>query len=223
MSGRAKRRGNVSNTGRWTLAALVAVLALVVALWPRERSADVATGAGIAQITAPPAATAAVTAADRAAAELEPCPVPTGAAGTGPLTDVRLGCLADGGPVDLAGALAGRPAVLNLWAYWCAPCAEELPYLQQFAVRAGDAVTVLTVHSDPSEAAALNRLTELGVHLPGVQDSDATVRATVGAPAVLPLSVLLRSDGTVAEVVVRPFTGVDDIADTVARALGVAA
>ena len=213
----------MSNTGRWTLAALVAVLALVVALWPRERGTDVAAGAGMAPMTPPLADTAIVTAPDRAAADLQPCPVPTGTAADGPLTDIRLGCLADGAPVDLDAALAGHPALLNLWAYWCAPCAEELPYLQEYAARAGDAVTVLTVHSDPSEAAALNRLTDLGVHLPGVQDADATVRAAVGAPAVLPLSVLLRSDGTVAEVVVRPFTGVDDIADTVARSLGVAA
>ncbi|WP_062954292.1 TlpA family protein disulfide reductase, partial [Nocardia farcinica] len=141
--------------------------------------------------------------------------------GAGPLAGLTPTCLADGAPVDLAAALAGKPALLNLWAYWCGPCAEELPHLREYASRVGDRVTVLTVHSDPEEAKALSRLTGLDVHLPGVLDPDARVRAAVGAPAVLPISVLVRPDGSVAEVVVRTFTGVDDIAATVQRALGV--
>ena len=127
-----------------------------------------------------------------------------------------------GGGQGMLLALAFGLAV-NLWAYWCAPCAEELPYLQDYAARAGGAVTVLTVHSDPDEARALARLTDLAVHLPGVEDAQAKVRAVAGAPNVLPVSVLLRADGSIADVVVRPFRSVDDIADTVQRSLGVAA
>lgn len=195
------------------------VLALAVALWPRgERDTDQATrtdrttrDTGVAE-------------QQRAAAGLAPCPRPApGANGTGPLAGISLNCLADGSTVDLAAALAGKPALLNLWAYWCGPCAQELPYLQQFARRAGNTITVLTVHSDPDEAKALARLTGLDVRLPGVLDADTRVRTAVDAPAVLPISVLVRADGSVARVEVRAFSGVDDIADTVARELGVAA
>ncbi|GAB4582560.1 hypothetical protein Ntsu_03920 [Nocardia sp. IFM 10818] len=162
--------------------------------------------------------------ADRAAAALAACPQPTGApVGDSPLRGLTLDCLADGIPVDLAAALAGKPALLNLWAYWCGPCAEELPMLQQFSQQAGDAITVLTVHSDPGIAKGLSRLTGLGIHLPGVADPNAQVRKAVGAPAVLPVSVLLRADGTVAKVEVRAFASVDDIAGTVAAELGVRA
>ncbi|NLE80229.1 MAG: TlpA family protein disulfide reductase, partial [Rhodococcus sp.] len=119
-------------------------------------------------------------------------------------------------------ALAGKPAIVNLWAYWCAPCAEELPYLQQFSERAADAVTVLTVHTDPNEAAALSRLTDYGVTLPGVQDARTQVRSAVGAPAVLPVSVLVRADGTVAQILPQPFASVDEIAALVETHLGVA-
>ncbi|MBO0856315.1 MAG: TlpA family protein disulfide reductase, partial [Nocardia sp.] len=157
---------------------------------------------------------------ERAAAALDGCP-PSTAGASGPLVGITVDCLADGRSVDLAGALAGRPALLNLWAYWCQPCAHELPALQQFAARAGAAVTVLTVHSDPDEAKALARLSDLGIHLPGVQDGDARVRAAAAAPAVLPVSVLVRADGSIAKVVVRPFDSVDDIAATLARELGV--
>nr|WP_198428857.1 TlpA disulfide reductase family protein [Nocardia bovistercoris] len=198
------------------LAGLITAIALAVALWPRDSGeSDTATNAGT---------NSAVAQAARADAGLTPCPRPApGAASSGPLAALTVRCLADGQPVDLAAALAGRPALLNLWAYWCGPCAQELPYLNQYARRAGDAITVLTVHSDPEEAKALARLTGLGVTVPGVLDPDASVRAALGAPSVLPISVLLRADGTVAEVVVRTFAGVQDIADTVANRLGVAA
>ncbi len=195
------------------------MLALTVALWPRgNRDADPATD------TARSRGSAGVAEQQRAAAGLAPCPRPApGAQSAGPLAGLTLNCLADGSPVELAAALAGKPALLNLWAYWCGPCAQELPYLQQFARRAGNAITVLTVHSDPDEAKAIARLTGLDVKLPGVLDADTRVRTVVGAPAVLPVSVLVRADGSVARVEVRAFTGVDDIANTVARELGVAA
>ncbi|WP_431966759.1 redoxin family protein [Nocardia sp. bgisy134] len=200
---------------RWALVGLIVAVAAVIALWPRGGE-DTASDAGA------PSGARQVPAQLRAEAGLAPCPRPApGATGAGPLAGITLTCLADGAPVDLAAALAGKPVLLNLWAYWCGPCAEELPYLRQFAERAGDDVTVLTVHSDPDEAKALLRLTGLDVHLPGVLDAETAVRSAVGAPAVLPISVLIRPDGSLAQVVVRTFTGVDDIADTVAAALGV--
>ncbi len=202
---------------RLALAGLITIVALAVALWPRDNE-DTATSDHPANSSASASVEA------RTAAGLANCPAPAAdAVGRGPLTGLPLTCLADGKPVDLATALAGKPALLNLWAYWCGPCAKELPDVQEYARRAGNAITVLTVHSDPDEARALALLTDLKVTLPGVLDPRAKVRTAVGAPAVLPVSVLLRADGSLAEVVVRAFNGVDDIADTVANNLGVAA
>ncbi|MFX0580157.1 TlpA family protein disulfide reductase [Nocardia nepalensis] len=203
---------------RLALAGLITVVALAVALWPRNTD-DTAAGSDH-----PANSVASASVEARTAAGLAPCPAPASdAVARGPLAGLGLSCLSDGKPVDLAAALAGKPALLNLWAYWCGPCAKELPDVQEFARRAGNAITVLTVHSDPDEARALALATELKVTLPGVLDPRAKVRTAVGAPAVLPVSVLLRADGSVAEVVVRAFTGVDDIAHTVANNLGVAA
>nr|WP_309230404.1 TlpA disulfide reductase family protein [Nocardia sp. SYP-A9097] len=194
-------------------------VALVLAIASCSSSGDSASSGSPVSGGAKP-----VSAAERARAGLADCSTPSGAAvGDSPLRGLTLECLADGRSMDLTAALAGKPALLNLWAYWCGPCAEELPLLQQFSDRASESITVLTVHSDPATAKGLSRLTGLGIHLPGVADPDTKVRNAVGAPAVLPISVLLRADGTVAKLVVRPFKSVDDISDTVAAELGVRA
>ncbi|WP_245719925.1 TlpA family protein disulfide reductase [Nocardia uniformis] len=211
---------------RWVLLAVIVVVASGVAVWGvfgEDSDGNTAEGTKTRPVPA-------VSDQQRAAAALAACPQPSGAgdvdSGTtrdSPLRGITVDCLADGRSVDLAAALAGKPALLNLWAYWCGPCAEELPLLQDFSDRAGDALTVLTVHSDPEAAKALARLAGLDVHLPGVQDAEASIRTAVGAPAVLPITVLLRADATVAKVVVRAFTSVDDIAATVDAELGVKA
>ncbi|WP_137725485.1 TlpA family protein disulfide reductase [Prescottella subtropica] len=219
----------VSSAARWSLAALVVIVALVVAIWPRgdggEQIADYpGSGRSTAQLERRAADTPEALAPLRADAALAPCPVPAGPAPEGAvLAGVTLECLGDGSRVDLGAALAGTPVLLNIWAYWCGPCREELPYLQQYADRAAGAVTVLTVHTDPHEANGLLRLTEYGVHLPGVQDGSARVQAAVGSPSVLPVSVLIRPDGTVSKILPQQFRSVDDIAEAVHEHLGVAA
>jgi thiol-disulfide isomerase/thioredoxin len=144
----------VSSAARWSLAALVVVVALIVAIWPRggEDSADITDYPGANRSTSQErrgADTPEALAPLRADAALEPCPAPTGPAPDGSvLAGINLECLGDGSRVDLGAALAGKPVLLNIWAYWCGPCREELPYLQQYSDRVGDAVTVMTVHTD---------------------------------------------------------------------------
>ena len=209
---------------RWAFVVLIAVVALTVALWPRsDHSAPSVTTA-----TAVQGGPAAASDGQRAAAALAGCPHQPAdrppAPAAGPLAGTVLECLSDGRRIDLGAALAGRPALLNLWAYWCEPCARELPALQQYANRAGDALTVVTVHSDPDENRALSRLRDLDIHLPGVHDPNGKVRALLGAPPVLPISVLVRADGSIAKVLVqRPFESADEVAAAVAQGLGVTA
>lgn len=213
---------------RWSLVALILVVGMVYALWPRNDAAPTAQpmdSPGLGQ-RAPgtderrAADTPEALAPLRRDAGLAACPAASGAA-AGPLTGITLECIGDGSYVDLGQVLAGRPALLNIWAYWCGPCAEELPYLQQYAERAGEKIEVLTVHNDANEANGLTRLTDYGITLPGVQDGAGRVVAAVGAPNVLPVSVLISADGTVAKVLPQPFRSVDDIADAVRVNLGI--
>jgi thiol-disulfide isomerase/thioredoxin len=205
---------------RWTIAALVVVAALVVALAMQLREPDPEPGA--ASAAAPGLArdhrdadSAEALAGPRVAAKLEPCPSAGPGDGPQPLRGITLECAGDGIPVDVAKSLAGRATVLNLWAYWCGPCADELPAMAEYQRREGNRVTVVTVHQDENETAGLLRLAELGVRLPTLQDGRRLIAAALRVPNVMPATVVLRSDGTVAEVLPRSFATADEIAAAV--------
>jgi thiol-disulfide isomerase/thioredoxin len=202
---------------RWTLAVMAVVAALAAALWTQLDDDGARTGPS-GQGTARDhrdADTAEALAEPRARADLRPCPAPGDGTGPEPLHGITLECVGDGSNVDVAKALAGRTVVLNLWAYWCAPCAKELPAMAEYQRRVGPAVTVLTVHQDENETAALLRLAELGVHLPTLQDGRRLIAAALKVPNVMPATVVLRLDGSVAEILPRSFTTADEIAAAV--------
>jgi thiol-disulfide isomerase/thioredoxin len=98
-----------------------------------------------------------------------------------------------------------------LWAYWCAPCAAELPALAEYQRRVGADVVVVTVHQDENETAALLRLAQLGVRLPTLQDGRRRVAAALRVPNVMPATVVLTSDGSVAQTLPRAFATADEI------------
>lgn len=221
------------SAARWSLAALLVVVALVFAIWPRGEdpgpSADrPGQGAPIAEERRS-ADTDEALAPLRARAGLDGCPTPEPApessgpaSSSGPLNGLVLECIGDGSRVDVGQALAGTPTLINLWAYWCGPCAQELPYLQDYATEMEGRIGVLTVHQDRNEANGLTKLADYGVTLPGVQDGAGRIAAAVGAPSVLPVSILIDADGNVARVLPQPFSSVDEIDDAVRSTLGIA-
>jgi len=215
----------VTRRTRWTVAILALVVALTVALVAQLRDAGApgaptrVTGA-VADREHRDADTPAALAGPRERAGLEPCPLTGPGGGPGPesLRGVTADCAADGSVVDVGRALAGRRVVLNFWASWCAPCAAELTALADYQRRVGSQVTVLTVHQDENETAALLRLAELGVRLPTLQDGRRRVAAALRVPNVMPATVVVRPDGTVATTLVRAFASADEIAAAVGNA-----
>jgi thiol-disulfide isomerase/thioredoxin len=208
----------MSTSTRWTVAVLIVVAAVVVALLAELRHTSPAStprSPTAAEPGAPGGPGGGELAELRRRADLPPCPPAGQNPGPGALHAVTVRCMADGSPVDTARSVVGHAVLLNLWAYWCGPCAVELPAMAEYQRRAGTAITVITVHQDNDEAAALARLAELGVRLPSWQDGARRVAAALRVPNVMPATVVLRPDGTVAQILPRAFANADEIAAAV--------
>ncbi|KQT90653.1 hypothetical protein ASG49_12860 [Marmoricola sp. Leaf446] len=158
----------------------------------------------------------------------EPAPAGTGSTGgdqpslegqtSGSLPDVRLDAFGGSGePLDL-GAIKG-PVVLNLWASWCAPCREELPYYQAFSQAYDGRVDVVGIDfqdTQTEKAAAL--VEETGVTYPLYSDPDGVTRAQA-----LPRIVLVDAQGEVVFQQYVEIESVQQLEDLVAEHLGVRA
>jgi len=212
----------MSTSTRWTVVVLAIVVELGAGLWLQLDRDSSPGGLDRAQAREQrDADTAEALAEPRRRADLAPCPGDGSGDGPQKLQGITVGCAGDGADVDVAKALAGRTVVLNLWAYWCAPCAEELPAMAEYQRRVGPAVSVVTVHQDENETAALLRLAELGVHLPTLQDGRRLIAVALQVPNVMPATVVLRPDGSVAEILPRSFATADEIAAAVDPQIGV--
>ena len=213
----------MSRSARWTVVVLVVLVGLGVAFWRELDGTEPTTGPRDSYVARDhrDADTPEALAGPRVEADLPPCPGPGPGAGPQSLRDVTLECAGDGAPVNVGRAVDGRPVVLNLWAYWCGPCADELPAMAEYQRRMGSAVSVITVHQDENETAALLRLAELGVRLPTLQDGRRLVASALKVPNVMPATVVLRMDGSVAEILPRSFATADEIAEAVNPRIGV--
>jgi cytochrome c biogenesis protein CcmG, thiol:disulfide interchange protein DsbE len=123
-----------------------------------------------------------------------------------------------GGRVQLAG-LRGRPVVLNFWASWCPPCLAEMPDFERVHRRLGDRVAFLGVNQRDQPRAAEQLAHSSGVTYPLAVDAAGRSFDAFGGLG-MPTTVLIRADGTVAEI----FAGQLDetlLSERIRRALGV--
>ena len=107
-----------------------------------------------------------------------------------------------GKKVDLA-SFAGKPLVLNMWATWCGPCKIETPQLMALADKyraRGLAIVGLNVDDPPDAVRAFAN--EFKVNYPMLIGlGQAGLLEAVGYEGELPLSLLIKADGTINEIV----------------------
>ena len=104
-----------------------------------------------------------------------------------------------GRPVRLAD-FRGRPVVLNFWASWCPACIAEMPAFERLHRRLGDRVVFLGVNQRDDRGAALDLAGRTGVTYRLAVDVAGRSFDAFGGLG-MPTTVLIRADGTVAEVV----------------------
>ena len=91
----------------------------------------------------------------------------------------------------------GKVTIINLWATYCTPCKQELPYFSElYAAHSGD-VAMIAVHpslvtDDPEEY-----LADKGFAMPFATDADDAVNAIVGGTGTLPQTIVLNRRGEV--------------------------
>ena len=59
------------------------------------------------------------------------------------------------GPKVSLASLRGRPAIIDFWATWCAPCVRQIPVLNALLDKRGDEVAVIGISVDVDGADAV--------------------------------------------------------------------
>jgi thiol-disulfide isomerase/thioredoxin len=140
------------------------------------------------------------------AAALVDCPAPGTPATAGhALPALSLPCLAGsgGGSAVPLRRLTGRPMVVNLWASWCAPCREELPAMSRLARTAGGRLRVLGVATLDVPDNSISFAADNRLPFPSLQDRDGDLERGLRRTG-LPVTVLVRTEGTIAYVYQGP-------------------
>jgi cytochrome c biogenesis protein CcmG/thiol:disulfide interchange protein DsbE len=128
---------------------------------------------------------------------------------TSPLIGRPLPALAgptlDGGSFDTA-SLTGRPAIVNVWASWCAPCADEHPLLLDLQRQHADELAVVGLVYQDQPDAAHRFLEEYGDGgWPDLTDPDGRLALDLGVTGP-PETFFVDADGVVRYRHVGPLT-----------------
>lgn len=81
---------------------------------------------------------------------------------------------------QLLGQLRGTPAVVNIWASWCAPCRTEAPDLAAASAANGSRVQFLGIDILDSRSSARSFMREFGWRYPSLFDPTASIRNDLG-------------------------------------------
>jgi cytochrome c biogenesis protein CcmG, thiol:disulfide interchange protein DsbE len=103
--------------------------------------------------------------------------------------------LFDGSTLTLSDALkTGKPVVVNFWASWCGPCADEAPLLQDAARRNADRFTFVGVDVQDVDSDAQAFLRKYGVSYPNGSGNAGPISIQYGMRGV-PETYFIAPDG----------------------------
>jgi thiol-disulfide isomerase/thioredoxin len=131
------------------------------------------------------------------------------------LPDLELPRLDGTGTLQLSSV--DGPAVVNLWATWCAPCRREMPEFEEVHLEREGEVRFIGVNIGDREDRALTFLDEVGVTFENYLDFDGALNAELET-VTLPVTVVTDAEGRISVVHSGPMD-VDDLNREIERAL----
>jgi thiol-disulfide isomerase/thioredoxin len=115
------------------------------------------------------------------------------------VAEVRLGSLDGGADRALGDVIGSKPAVVNFFGSWCAPCIEEMPAFERVHQDVGDQVAFVGMANRDAPEDALATVEATGVTYPTFDDPDAAALTYFGGLA-MPTTVFIDAAGQVVDV-----------------------
>lgn len=119
------------------------------------------------------------------------------------------------------GDLRGKIVLINFWASWCPPCAEEAPFLQEaweLSQTRGDVLFLGVAWTDTDEK-SIAYIKRFGITYPNGPDI-GTRWADVFAIRGVPETYILDREGRLAYIKIGPFANTQEILDAIAQVAG---
>jgi thiol-disulfide isomerase/thioredoxin len=132
-----------------------------------------------------------------------------------PLPDVDLVALDDGATSSLADI--DGPAVINLWATWCAPCRREIPDFEEVNQARGDEVTFVGINVGEDAERAQEFVDEVGATYDQYLDPDGYAITELNTSA-MPVTIVINADGNISTRHLGPMDQ-DDLNDAIDRVI----
>ena len=91
----------------------------------------------------------------------------------------------------------GKVVFVNLWATWCTPCCQELPYFDELLAAYPGEVAVVAVHSPLVTDDVADYLSGFDYRFDFVLDGSGDVFEAFGASAMLPQTIVISPEGVI--------------------------
>lgn len=93
-------------------------------------------------------------------------------------------------------SLRGKPVLVNFWATWCIPCAQEMPMIESAYQKEGSQFVVLAVNADEPDAKVRDYVNKMGLTFTVLLDPGGTVQSQYRLNGY-PSSFFIDRDGVI--------------------------
>ena len=103
----------------------------------------------------------------------------------------------------------GKPVILNFWASWCAPCRQEMPFLENvWKTQKKNDLVLLGINVMDDKGEAEETLKEFGISYLNLYDPKGDMQEKYNLLA-LPVTYFIDKEGNITKINYGPFLGED--------------